>query len=49
MLILTSYFSSYDITEKLAIVVGALSYGLIDQITGSMRYSMVFMAVFFIG
>ncbi len=44
-----SYFSFYDITEKLAIVIGSLSYGLIDQVTGSMRYSMVFMSVFFVG
>ncbi len=43
-----SYFSFYDITEKLAIVIGSLSYGFIDQVTGSMRYSMVFMALFFI-
>ena len=44
-----SFFSFYDITEKLAIVIGSLSYGFIDQVTGSMRYSMVFMSVFFIG
>ena len=43
-----SYFSFYDITEKLAIAIGTLSYGFIDQITGSMRNSMVFMALFFI-
>lgn len=43
-----SYFSFYDITEKLAIVIGSFSYGLIDQITGSMRNSMLFMSVFFI-
>lgn len=44
-----SFFSFYDITEKLAIVIGSFSYGFIDQITGSMRNSMIFMAVFFIG
>lgn len=44
-----SFFSFYDITEKLAIVIGSMSYGLIDQVTGSMRNSMVFMSVFFIG
>lgn len=43
-----SYFSFYDITEKLAIVIGSFSYGFIDQLTGSMRNSMVFMALFFI-
>lgn len=44
-----SFFSFYDITEKLAIVIGSLSYGLIDQVTGSMRNSMLFMSIFFIG
>jgi UMF1 family MFS transporter len=44
-----SFFSFYDITEKLAIVIGTLAYGLIDQVTGSMRYSMLFMSIFFIG
>ena len=44
-----SFFSFYDITEKLAIVIGSLSYGLIDQVTGSMRNSMLFMSLFFIG
>jgi UMF1 family MFS transporter len=44
-----SFFSFYDITEKLAIVIGSLSYGLIDQFTGSMRNSMLFMSIFFIG
>jgi UMF1 family MFS transporter len=43
-----SYFSFYDITEKLAIVIGSFSYGFIDQLTGSMRNSMVFMSLFFI-
>ena len=44
-----SFFSFYDITEKLAIVIGSLSYGLIDHLTGSMRNSMLFMSIFFIG
>ena len=44
-----SFFSFYDITEKLAIVIGSLSYGFIDQVTGSMRNSMLFMSIFFIG
>jgi MFS transporter, UMF1 family len=43
-----SYFSFYDITEKLAIVIGTFSYGLINQFTGSMRNSMLFMSIFFI-
>ncbi|EMR03063.1 MFS transporter [Cesiribacter andamanensis] len=43
-----SYFSFYDITEKLAIVLGTFSYGLIEQLTGSMRNSMLFMTLFFL-
>lgn len=44
-----SFFSFYDITEKLAIVIGSFSYGYIDAVTGSMRNSMIFMSIFFIG
>lgn len=43
-----SYFSFYDITEKVAIVLGTLSYGLILQLTGSMRNSMLFMGLIFL-
>lgn len=43
-----SYFSFYDITEKLSVVIGTSAYAFIEQITGSMRNSMLFMAVFFL-
>ena len=43
-----SFFSFYDITEKLGIVIGTFLYGMIDQLTGNMRYSILFMALFFI-
>jgi UMF1 family MFS transporter len=43
-----SYFSFYDITEKIAIVLGTFTYGLILQLTGSMRNSMLFMGLIFI-
>ena len=43
----TSYFSFYDVTEKIGIVIGMLVYGAIDQITGSMRNSITFLMVFF--
>ncbi len=43
-----SYFSFYDITEKLSVVIGTFAYAFIEQLTGSMRYSMVFMTIFFI-
>jgi MFS transporter, UMF1 family len=42
-----SFFSFYDIAEKLGIVVGMFSYGFIEQITGSMRNSIVSLVAFF--
>jgi len=44
----TSYFSFFDVTEKIGIVIGMAIYGFIDQITGSMRNSIVFLFVFFL-
>ncbi len=44
----TSYFSFYDVAEKIGIVIGMLLYGFIDQITGSMRNSILFLVVFFL-
>lgn len=44
----TSYFSFYDVTYNLSIVFGTFSYGLIDQITGSMRYSTLALGLYFI-
>ena len=43
-----SFFSFYDVTEKLAIVFGTFSYGAIEQLTGSMRNSAVSLGIFFI-
>ena len=43
-----SFFSFYDVAEKVAIVIGTLSYGLIGQITGSMRNAIVALTIFFI-
>ncbi len=43
-----SYFSFYDVSEKVAIVLGTFSYGLIDQLTGSMRNSAAFLILFFL-
>jgi len=43
-----SYFSFYDVTEKISIVIGTFFYGLINQITGSMRVSSLILALFFI-
>ncbi|WP_289040818.1 MFS transporter [uncultured Zobellia sp.] len=44
----TSYFSFYDVSEKIGIVIGMLSYGYITQITGSIRYSIIFLGLFFL-
>jgi UMF1 family MFS transporter len=43
-----SFFSFYDVAEKIGIVIGMMVYGIIDQITGSPRFAIVFLAVFFI-
>ena len=44
-----SYFSFYDVSEKIGIVIGMGLYGLIDQLTGSMRNSIVFLTLYFVG
>ena len=43
----TSYFSFYDVLEKISIVSGTLLFGLIDQITGGMRNSILTLTLFF--
>lgn len=43
-----SYFSFYDVSEKIGIVIGMFMYGLVAQITGSIRSSILFLVVFFI-
>ncbi|KUJ62863.1 MFS transporter permease [Flavobacteriaceae bacterium CRH] len=42
-----SFFSFYDVAEKIGIVIGMCVYGIIDQITGSPRYAIVILALFF--
>lgn len=44
-----SYYSFYDITEKIGITVGSYSFGMIEEMTGSMRGSALFLCVFFAG
>ncbi len=44
----TSYFSFYEVLEKLAIVFGTFSFGLIDQITGGMRNSILVLGIYFV-
>lgn len=43
-----SYFSFYDVSEKIGIVIGMFMYGMVAQITGSIRDSILFLVVFFI-
>ncbi|RYG15776.1 MAG: MFS transporter, partial [Chitinophagaceae bacterium] len=44
----TSYFSFYDVTEKVALVFGMFSFGYIEELTGSMRNSVIALALFFV-
>ncbi|MGZ5220236.1 MAG: MFS transporter [Chitinophagaceae bacterium] len=43
-----SYFSFYDVTEKIAIVIGMFSFGYINEFTGSQRSSVLALMIFFI-
>jgi UMF1 family MFS transporter len=42
-----SFFSFFDVTEKVSIVIGTASYGLIEAITGTMRNSILGLIAFF--
>ena len=44
----TSYFSFYDVAEKIGIVIGMVIFASIDQITGTMRNAILFLFVFFL-
>lgn len=43
-----SYFSFFDVSEKIGIVIGMFMYGFVAEITGSMRYSILFLTSFFV-
>lgn len=43
-----SFFSFYDVLEKIAIVIGTFAYGFIEGLTGDMRQSILSIIVFFI-
>lgn len=43
-----SYFSFYDVTEKLAIVIGLFTFGFVESLTHSMRNSALVLTIFFI-
>ena len=44
----TSYFSFYDVAEKIGIVIGMVIFATIDQVTGSMRNAILFLVIFFV-
>ena len=43
-----SFFSFYDVAEKIGIVVGTFLYGLVAQFSGSMRTAIIFLGLFFL-
>ncbi len=43
-----SYFSFYDVTEKISIVLGTFLFGLIRHITGDMRNTLLMLGLLFI-
>jgi MFS transporter, UMF1 family len=43
-----SYFSFYDATEKIGIVIGTFSFGFLEAALGSIRYSVIAVAIFFV-
>jgi UMF1 family MFS transporter len=44
----TSFFSFFDVTEKIAIVIGMFSFAHITELTGSQRNSVLALIVFFV-
>ena len=44
----TSFFSFYDVAEKIGIIIGTFLYGFIAQVTGSMRSAIIFLGLFFV-
>ncbi len=44
----TSYFSFYDVLDKVSIALGTMSYGLIEQLSGGMRNSTIALGLYFL-
>lgn len=44
----TTYFSFYDVSEKLAIAAGMFAFGFIEELTGSMHNSALALGIFFL-
>lgn len=43
-----SYFSFYDVTEKMSLVIGTFLFGFVEQMTGSMRNSVLVLTLIFV-
>ncbi len=43
-----TYFSFYDVTEKIAIVIGMIVFGVLNSRTSSMQWSVLCLAIFFL-
>jgi UMF1 family MFS transporter len=43
----TSYFSFFDVMEKVSTAAGLFAFGIIEALTGSMRFSLVAVGIFF--
>ncbi|NQY08153.1 MAG: MFS transporter [Flavobacteriales bacterium] len=43
-----SYFSFFDVCLKIGVVIGMFVFGLIERLTGNLRYSIVALLVFFL-
>jgi MFS transporter, UMF1 family len=44
----TSYFSFYDVIDKVSVVIGTLIFGVINNLTGNMRISALTLGIFFV-
>jgi len=44
----TSFFSFYDVAEKIGIVIGMFTYGYIADVTGKIQNAILFLVLFFI-
>lgn len=43
-----TYFSFYDVTEKIAIVIGMITFGILNSVTSSKQWSVLCLAIFFL-
>lgn len=44
----TSFYSFYDFLTKIAVVAGTFTFGLVDFLTGNLRYSVLSIGLFFV-